>query len=201
MTEPTLRLGVDTGGTYTDAVLLDSDGGVVSAAKALTSHHELTIGIREAMTKLPAETLSQISLVSLSTTLATNAVVEGRGTPVCLLLAGYNARQVDKAKLEHIVAGVIVHWCRAGMMLAGVNVNHLILNRHAGQSPNSVTRSPPSGFQGYSECAIRNTTETPGTGQIADRQARYLWSRTRFPAGRATSCLNGRIQRFVDSVY
>ncbi|MBR41969.1 MAG: hypothetical protein CL387_02895, partial [Acidiferrobacter sp.] len=39
MTESTLRLGVDTGGTYTDAVLLDSDGGVVSAAKALTSHH------------------------------------------------------------------------------------------------------------------------------------------------------------------
>ncbi len=105
MTEPTLRLGVDTGGTYTDAVLLDSDGGVVSAAKALTSHHELTIGIREAIDQLPAETLSQISLVSLSTTLATNAVVEGRGTPVCLLLAGYNARQVDKAKLEHIVRG------------------------------------------------------------------------------------------------
>ena len=105
MTEPTLRLGVDTGGTYTDAVLLDSDGGVVSAAKALTSHHELTIGIREAIDQLPAEPLSQISLVSLSTTLATNAVVEGRGTPVCLLLAGYNARQVDNAKLEHIVRG------------------------------------------------------------------------------------------------
>ena len=75
MTEPTLRLGVDTGGTYTDAVLLDSDGGVVSAAKALTSHHELTIGIREAIDQLPAETLSQISLVSLSTTLATLSLI------------------------------------------------------------------------------------------------------------------------------
>jgi len=105
MMESTLRLGVDTGGTYTDAVLLDPDGGVVSAAKALTSHHELTIGIREAIDQLPGEQLPQISLVSLSTTLATNAVVEGRGTPVCLLLAGYNARQVDKAKLEHIVRG------------------------------------------------------------------------------------------------
>jgi len=105
MMESTLRLGVDTGGTYTDAVLLDPDGGVVSAAKALTSHHELTLGIREAIDQLPGERLSHISLVSLSTTLATNAVVEGRGTPVCLLLAGYNARQVDKAKLEHIVRG------------------------------------------------------------------------------------------------
>ena len=105
MMESTLRLGVDTGGTYTDAVLLDPDGGVVSAAKVLTSHHELTLGIREAIDQLPGERLSHISLVSLSTTLATNAVVEGRGTPVCLLLAGYNARQVDKAKLEHIVRG------------------------------------------------------------------------------------------------
>ena len=103
--ESTLRLGVDTGGTYTDAVLLEPDGRVVSTAKALTSHHELTIGIREAIDQLPGEQLPHISLVSLSTTLATNAVVEGRGTPVCLLLAGYNARQVDKAKLEHIVRG------------------------------------------------------------------------------------------------
>ena len=105
MTLSPLRLGIDTGGTYTDAVLLDPSGGVVSTAKALTTHHELTIGIRNAIDQLPGECLSQISLVSLSTTLATNAVVEGRGTPVCLLLAGYNTQQVDKAKLEQIVRG------------------------------------------------------------------------------------------------
>lgn len=105
MTRSPLRLGIDTGGTYTDAVLLDPNGGVVSTAKALTTHHELTIGIRNAIDQLPGECLSQISLVSLSTTLATNAVVEGRGTPVCLLLAGYNTQQVDKAKLEQIVRG------------------------------------------------------------------------------------------------
>ena len=103
MTRSPLRLGIDTGGTYTDAVLLDPNGGVVSTAKALTTHHELTIGIRNAIDQLPGECLSQISLVSLSTTLATNAVVEGRGTPVCLLLAGYNTQQVYKAKLEQIV--------------------------------------------------------------------------------------------------
>ena len=105
MTQSPLRLGIDTGGTYTDAVLLDPDGGVVSTAKALTTHYELTKGIREAIDQLPGKRLSQVSLVSLSTTLATNAVVEGRGTPVCLLLAGYNARQVDKARLEQIVRG------------------------------------------------------------------------------------------------
>ncbi|HCK76452.1 MAG TPA: hydantoinase/oxoprolinase family protein [Gammaproteobacteria bacterium] len=105
MTQSPLRLGIDTGGTYTDAVLLDPDGDVVSTAKALTTHHELTKGIREAIDQLPGLRLSQVSLVSLSTTLATNAVVEGRGTPVCLLLAGYNARQVNRARLEQIVRG------------------------------------------------------------------------------------------------
>jgi len=105
MTLSPLRLGIDTGGTYTDAVLLDPDGTVVSTAKALTTHHQLTVGIRQAIDQLPGERLSQVSLASLSTTLATNAVVEGRGTPVCLLLAGYDSRQVDQARLEHIVRG------------------------------------------------------------------------------------------------
>jgi|TARA_B100000959_G_scaffold102110_2_gene107736 N-methylhydantoinase A/oxoprolinase/acetone carboxylase beta subunit len=100
-----LRLGIDTGGTYTDAVLLDDHGAVVSTAKALTTHHQLTAGIHEALGQLPKEQLGQSALVSLSTTLATNAVVEGRGTPVCLLLAGYTPKQVDQAQLEQIVRG------------------------------------------------------------------------------------------------
>ncbi len=103
--EEPLRLGIDTGGTYTDAVLLDRAGSVISTAKALTTHHQLTVGIGEALKQLPFELLARSSLVSLSTTLATNAVVEGRGTPVCLLLAGYSAQQVDQAQLDKIVRG------------------------------------------------------------------------------------------------
>ena len=36
-----LNLGIDTGGTYTDAVLFDHDPGVVAKAKALTTRHDL----------------------------------------------------------------------------------------------------------------------------------------------------------------
>ena len=85
-----LRLGIDTGGTYTDAVLFAESGTVVCTGKSLSTHHSLSHGINNALNQLPAEKLDHVSLVSLSTTLATNAVVEGRGTPVCLLLAGYN---------------------------------------------------------------------------------------------------------------
>ena len=44
-----LTLGIDTGGTYTDAVLFDTDAGVIASAKALTTKHDLTIGVREAI--------------------------------------------------------------------------------------------------------------------------------------------------------
>jgi len=94
------KLGLDTGGTYTDAVLVDSSSAVVASAKALTTHHDLSIGLRGAITAvMPAVAAQSVSLVSLSTTLATNALVEGRGLPACLVLIGYNEKQLARARL------------------------------------------------------------------------------------------------------
>lgn len=91
-----LLLGIDTGGTYTDAALLTGDGSIVAESKALTTYHDLAEGIREALTALPAEDLRRVGLVGLSTTLATNAIVEGRGAAVCLLLVGYDRALLDR---------------------------------------------------------------------------------------------------------
>jgi N-methylhydantoinase A/oxoprolinase/acetone carboxylase beta subunit len=76
-----LRLGLDTGGTYTDAVILAAGKRVVASAKALTTKQDLAIGlagaIRAAVAALPPDlSPREIGLVSVSTTLATNAVVE-----------------------------------------------------------------------------------------------------------------------------
>ncbi|RPH93683.1 MAG: hydantoinase/oxoprolinase family protein, partial [Lysobacterales bacterium] len=97
-----LRLGIDTGGTYTDAVLVDADDRVVASAKRLTTRHDLTLGIDEALGALPAGALSEVGLVALSTTLSTNAVVEGRGAPVAVLLPGYGELQVGKSGLLNL---------------------------------------------------------------------------------------------------
>lgn len=87
-----LALGIDTGGTYTDAVLLDIEkGDVFASAKAPTTYDDLAVGIAEAIAALSPFDASAVELVSLSTTLATNAIVEGRGCSVCLLLLGYDA--------------------------------------------------------------------------------------------------------------
>jgi len=42
------KLGIDTGGTYTDAVLVDGEQQIVAASKCLTTRHDLTIGIGNA---------------------------------------------------------------------------------------------------------------------------------------------------------
>lgn len=98
-----IRLGIDTGGTYTDAVLVNNANQVVATTKALTSHPDLAIGIGMAVAQLPQYELGRVEFVSLSTTLATNAIVEGRGTPVGLILPGYKRTQADRARLEQII--------------------------------------------------------------------------------------------------
>lgn len=82
-------LGIDAGGTYTDAILVrDSDRSVVTSNKALTTYPDLIEGIKNAIDGIDEEYLKQVKLVSLSTTLATNTILEDTGYPVALILAG-----------------------------------------------------------------------------------------------------------------
>jgi N-methylhydantoinase A/oxoprolinase/acetone carboxylase beta subunit len=99
-----LMLGLDTGGTFTDAVLLEEGRGVIASAKALTTPWNLAIGIaaaiRAVLTLLPAgRRQDEVGLVSVSTTLATNAVVENRFSPVCTLLIGFDEAMVERSGL------------------------------------------------------------------------------------------------------
>jgi len=94
------KLGLDTGGTYTDAVVIDVDQNVVATAKSLTTHDDLIVGLRTACTAVLAKgEFAPITLVSLSTTLATNALVEGQGRRVALILIGYTEPQMQRARL------------------------------------------------------------------------------------------------------
>jgi len=96
----TLLLGIDTGGTYTDAVLYDGAAAtVVRTAKALTTRHDLAVGIAEAVDAVLPDPPPALGFVSLSTTLATNAVVEGQGQPVALLLIGQGTEVLGRAGL------------------------------------------------------------------------------------------------------
>lgn len=99
------QLGLDTGGTYTDAVLVDDRQQVIRVAKSLTTHGHLIEGLRGAAVKVLASDAQNVNLVSISTTLATNALVEGRGRRVCLVLIGYQPQQLTRARLGEALAG------------------------------------------------------------------------------------------------
>ena len=89
-----LVLGIDTGGTFTDAVIIDLKTKKIQAsAKAETTHDNLIEGITNAIHALEFDAFDQISYASLSTTLATNAIVENRGCRVGLLLMGFDPQQ------------------------------------------------------------------------------------------------------------
>jgi N-methylhydantoinase A/oxoprolinase/acetone carboxylase beta subunit len=76
----TIGLGIDAGGTYTDCVLYDLRSNLLlSKAKALTTHYDLMVGIENALDHLDLGDTDRIGLVALSTTLATNSIVEGKG--------------------------------------------------------------------------------------------------------------------------
>ena len=104
-----ILLGIDTGGTYTDAVLYDEQSGrVVAAAKALTTRHDLAIGIHGAARSVlegSGVDPATIALVSLSTTLATNALVEGQGGRVGLVLIGFDEAAASRAGIVDALRG------------------------------------------------------------------------------------------------
>jgi N-methylhydantoinase A/oxoprolinase/acetone carboxylase beta subunit len=114
----TVALGIDTGGTYTDAVLVDhASGEVLAGAKALTTRHDLSVGIGEAVAAVfdgQAMSPAEVGLVALSTTLATNAIVEGQGSPVGLLLIGYDPTLIRQYGFERDLVTRDVVYLRGG---------------------------------------------------------------------------------------
>ena len=102
-------LGVDTGGTYTDAVILDDSADrVIGTAKSLTTRGDLALGIGRAVDAALIDAgvaAGDIALVSLSTTLATNALVEGQGGRVALVFIGFDEGDLDRGGLTDALKG------------------------------------------------------------------------------------------------
>lgn len=143
----TIALGIDTGGTYTDAVLVNQvSGKVLVSAKALTTHHDLSLGIGRAVAAVfdgQDTSPAQVRLVALSTTLATNAIVEGQrtpvpgltgtgaefatvqGSPVCLLLIGYDPALIRQYGFERDLVTQDVVYLRGGHDVVGDEVEPL----------------------------------------------------------------------------
>jgi N-methylhydantoinase A/oxoprolinase/acetone carboxylase beta subunit len=116
-----LFLGIDTGGTYTDAVLWSAAGGpggtVLAKAKALTTRHDLAVGISgavDAVLDKAAVPPAAVKLVSMSTTLATNALVEGQGGRAALVMIGFAEADLARDGLKSALGHDPVIFCGGG---------------------------------------------------------------------------------------
>lgn len=112
MSKKPFILGIDTGGTYTDAAVIDAASHrILASAKSITTKGDLSIGVGNAMTAAVeqlngAVATKDIGLVCVSTTLATNAVVEGHGNAAGVILIGFDDGMVAKTGIAQAFAGL-----------------------------------------------------------------------------------------------
>ncbi|MDD3840339.1 MAG: hydantoinase/oxoprolinase family protein [Clostridia bacterium] len=120
MDKKSFVLGIDTGGTYTDAVLYDYQRDeIIKAGKSLTTYKDLSIGIENAIKKVISSNSSKIAFISISTTLATNMIVENKGGRVALILIGYDKSLIEKYNFSKHFNAQRIEYVKGGHDLRG----------------------------------------------------------------------------------
>ncbi len=202
-------LGVDTGGTFTDAVLYDeATRTVVAKAKSPTTHDDLSIGISGAIDAVLAAggvEPSLIELVALSTTLATNALVEGRGRPVGLIVIGFEPAVLERAGLADALAGDPVVFLPGGHSAHG--------NELAPFEPERLEQwlsgLPPTieGFAVAGQFSVRNPAHEQAARNLIRRAAGRpvscsyeLSAQLNGPKRAVTAVLNARLIPIIDQL-
>ena len=208
-------VGIDTGGTYTDAVIIAQNSQkIIASAKALTTKGDLSIGVKEAMLAvmqaLPEDAKpSDISLVSVSTTLATNAVVEGHGSPVGVFLIGFDEAMIARTGIAKAFPNVPLIMVAGGHDHNGEAAAELDVDRIESEALNLA--SQVSAFAVASAFAVRNPAHetqardiiTKATGKPVTLSTE-LTSSLDAPRRALTAVLNARlisrISMLIDAV-
>ena len=84
----TYRLGVDVGGTFTDVLLMEEDSGETWRAKTASTPADQSVGVLHGIAQVCEEagiSLGEVAQVLHGTTVATNAILEGKGARVGLV--------------------------------------------------------------------------------------------------------------------
>ena len=104
----TYRLGVDVGGTFTDVLLVEEHSGATWRAKTASTPSDQAVGVRNGIAKVCEEAgiaLSEVAQVLHGTTVATNAILEGKGATVGLVTTkGF--RQVLQIARSYVPGGL-----------------------------------------------------------------------------------------------
>jgi N-methylhydantoinase A/oxoprolinase/acetone carboxylase beta subunit len=203
--EQAIFLGLDTGGTYTDAVLWSEQRGVIAKAKALTTRHDLSVGISGAVDRIVAEASVQpadIRLVSMSTTLATNALVEGQGGRIALVMVGFSEIDLEKAGLKSALGTDPVVFIPGG---------HDVYGRAQAFDTSELSDALPrlknevTGFAVCAYFAVRNPEHEIAVRDLVQREtglpvtcSHELSAKLNGPRRALTTVLNARLIAMID---
>ncbi len=197
----TLSLGVDTGGTYTDAVLVQDETTVIASAKSLTTRHDLAEGIGLAVAAVLEEAdvdPAEVNLASLSTTLATNALIEGQGDRVALVLIGFREKELENHGLSDAMAGDPVLCLSGGHDHAGMQTQPL--DSTSLRSWLAENGAQVSGFAVASQFATRNPAHEQEVTEIIREvtgkpvsASHHLSAKLNGPKRAITAVLNARL--------
>ncbi len=204
-----MLLGIDTGGTYTDAVLYDeTTRTVVATAKSPTTHHELSIGISgaiDAVLSLGVVAPERIELVSLSTTLATNALVEGKGRRVGAVIIGFDAEVVERAGLAEALGADPAIFLLGGHDPHGGQVAPLDLDRLAAEV--AAVADQVEAFAVTAQFSVRNPEHELAAAEVVQRVtgkpvtlSHHLSAKLNGPKRAVTAILNARLISIIDGL-
>ncbi len=110
-----MLLGIDVGGTHTDAVAIDLEGGprILASCKVRTRHDDLLTSVTEALEAMLAQVdASAVTQLNLSTTLSTNAIVQGKTEDVGVIVSagpGIDPHNAMTCRDFHVIEGSIDH--------------------------------------------------------------------------------------------
>lgn len=202
-----LLLGIDTGGTYTDAVLFREDDGVIAKAKSLTTRHDLSEGVAGAVGMALEKSglaASGIAMVSLSTTLATNALVEGQGGRAALVMIGFRPDDLARGGLSEALGSDPVIFLPGGHDVHG---NETPLDMTALDDALAILGATVSSFAVAGYFAVRNPAHEI---RVRDRIRQIcrkpvtcsheLSSKLGGPRRALTTLLNARLVSVIDSL-
>ncbi|HEX7715314.1 MAG TPA: hydantoinase/oxoprolinase family protein [Bacillota bacterium] len=191
-------IGIDVGGTNTDAVLVH-EGKVVATARAATDRSRLLAGtaavLRELLRSVSKAGSGEIEL-HLSTTLSTNAIVERRGDPTAVLAVpgpGLNPADLGFGFPIHQLSGAIDHRGREVTPLTDTEVRSAIREANLEGARALAVVGKFSTRNPCQELEIEQIarSETPGFGSVT--LGHRLSGRLNFPRRITTAYLNSNV--------
>lgn len=151
-------LGIDTGGTYTDGVVICAhDRHIVAKAKVFTTHDELSDGIRRCIAEMKFDDVKKIREVHLSSTIAVNKILEGGAESIGLLQIGRSVEGKLPCRYRYTVS--LPQNCSKGFAEINECDTDEIRKTFFGNVKAVVVTAAPSKYSTDTECYIAQNLE------------------------------------------